>query len=116
MAAHGPSPRSQRTEWLDSQEEGEVGRVAWGQLPPPETLFPHLEDVGVAWNASEAPAAQPCLQGSGQAGVGGPVLCPLGLWSGLATLGRRMLCVGVIDWLQKWPRFFTCTPHPGLLQ
>ena len=34
MAAHYPSPHSQRTEWLDSQEEDEVGRVAWGQLPP----------------------------------------------------------------------------------
>lgn len=96
-------------------------RVKLGVWPgasclPRETLFPHLEDVGVAWNASEAPAAQPCLQGSGQAGAGGPVLCPLGLRSGLATWGRRMLRVGVIDWLQKWPQFFTCTPHPRLLQ
>ena len=35
--------------------------------------------------------------------AGGPVLHALGLRSGLASLGRRMLCVGVIDLLQKWP-------------
>ena len=97
-----PSPHSQRAEGLDSQEDDGVGHEALGQLPPPRPVSSSL-DVEVAWNVSETLVALPCLQGSCQAGAGGLVLCPLGLRSGLATLGRRMLCVGVIDWLQKWP-------------
>lgn len=38
------------------------------------------------------------------------MLCPLGLRSGLAILGRRMLCVGVIDWLQKLPLILHTLP------
>lgn len=65
---------------------------------PRETLFPHGLGCGGCMECLRGPPwpSPACREVVRREQVV--------LRSGLAILGRRMLCVGVImDWLQKWP-------------